>query len=161
MMHFRSRSRLNPAAWLLALLLLFVAAPGAMAQSTVTDDDINAIAKELYCPVCESTPLDVCPTQACTDWRNEIRRQLEAGASEQEIKDYFVGRYGDRVLASPRTTGVALWVWLLPIILVGTGGLVFARFMRNVRRAAAPPARPEEPDEAYLRRIEEELNRST
>ena len=30
-----------------------------------TDDDVNAVAKQLYCPVCENTPIDVCPTQAC------------------------------------------------------------------------------------------------
>ena len=39
--------------------------------STPTDDEVNAIARQLYCPVCENTPLDVCPTDACKEWREE------------------------------------------------------------------------------------------
>ena len=44
-----------------------------------TDDDVNKIAKQLYCPVCESTPLDVCPTEACRQWREVIRTMLADG----------------------------------------------------------------------------------
>ena len=47
-----------------------------------TDDDVNAVAKKLYCPVCPNTPLDVCETQACEDWRAQIRDQLAAGWNE-------------------------------------------------------------------------------
>ena len=70
------------------------------AQSSVpSDDEVNAIAKDLYCPVCENVPLDVCPTQACAQWRALIREKLIDGWSEQQIKQYFVDQYGDRVLA--------------------------------------------------------------
>ena len=55
-----------------------------------SDDQVNAIAKQLYCPVCENIPLDVCPTQACEEWRALIKELLAEGKSEQEIKDYFV-----------------------------------------------------------------------
>ena len=57
---------------LLALLVLPVV---AFAQgedpppSGPSDDEVNAIAEQLYCPVCENVPLDVCGTQACADWR--------------------------------------------------------------------------------------------
>jgi cytochrome c-type biogenesis protein CcmH len=156
--------------WLLPafclLTLLFVG--HAAAQETVTDDDVNEVARDLFCPVCENTPLDVCPTQACTDWRNEIRRQLEGGASEDEIEAYFVARYGDRVLATPRTTGVALWVWLTPVAFVVIGGLFFGRFLLSNRRTEAaepvdvPPSPDDElPDDPYLRQIELELKEKT
>src|SRR5829696_5530567 len=68
---------------------------------TPTDDEVNRIAKQLYCPVCESTPLDVCPTEACRQWRDLIRTMLAEGKSEAEIKQYFVEHYGDRVLNEP------------------------------------------------------------
>src|SRR5512139_417847 len=55
---------------------------------TPTDDEVNRIAKQLYCPVCESTPLDVCPTEACRQWRDLIRTMLAEGKSEAEIKQY-------------------------------------------------------------------------
>src|SRR4026207_2478079 len=68
---------------------------------TPTDDEVNRIAKQLYCPVCESTPLDVCPTEACRQWRELIRTMLSEGKTEAEIKQYFVEHYGARVLAEP------------------------------------------------------------
>ena len=82
----------------------------------VIDDQVNAIAKQLYCPVCENIPLDVCGTQACADWRDEIRVMLEQGKSEAEIKAYFADRYGQRVLATPEARGLNVLVWVLPVI---------------------------------------------
>src|ERR1044072_6329778 len=46
---------------------------------TPTDDEVNRIAKQLYCPVCESTPLDVCPTEACRQWRGPVRPPIFKG----------------------------------------------------------------------------------
>jgi len=59
-------------------LLLSAIIPGyAMAQgSEPTDDEVNAIAKQLYCPVCENISLDACGTAACEQWRNIIRETL-------------------------------------------------------------------------------------
>src|SRR5512144_1761258 len=68
---------------------------------TPSDDDVNKIAKQLYCPVCESTPLDVCPTEACRQWREVIRTMLTEGKNEAEIKQYFAEQYGVRVLNVP------------------------------------------------------------
>src|SRR5512147_940469 len=78
----------------------------ALAQSgTPSDDEVNAIARKLYCPVCESTPLDVCPTQACKEWRELIRTMLAEGKTEDEILQHFVDQYGARVLAEPPKEG--------------------------------------------------------
>lgn len=84
-----------------ALSLLFVLAGlwagTAKAQApTPSDDQVNAIARQLYCPVCENTPLDVCPTEACRQWRELIRQQLSEGWTEAQIKQYFVANYGAR-----------------------------------------------------------------
>jgi cytochrome c-type biogenesis protein CcmH len=83
---------------------LFIVTAGLVdAQNRiVTDDDVNAIAKQLYCPVCENIPLDTCSTAACQDWRYEIQLQLENGRTEQEIIDDFVVRFGDRVVGTPQ-----------------------------------------------------------
>ena len=63
----------------------------------VPQDDVNAVAKQLYCPVCENIPLDVCPTQACEEWRGLIRLKLSEGWSADQIKTYFVEQYGDQL----------------------------------------------------------------
>jgi cytochrome c-type biogenesis protein CcmH/NrfF len=65
-------------AFLIVLSTLAVATVSAQG-STPSDDQVNAIAKQLYCPVCENTPLDVCPTDACKEWREEIRGMLAEG----------------------------------------------------------------------------------
>ena len=72
--------------WILILVMLvgtFLLARTVLAQAaTPSDDDVNQIAKKLFCPVCENVPLDVCPTQACTQWRATIKEKLVAGWSE-------------------------------------------------------------------------------
>ncbi len=72
-------------------LFLFVGVGLATAQTREpTDDEVNAIARVLYCAVCENVPLDVCPTQACQQWRATIKEKLTAGWNEDQIKQYFV-----------------------------------------------------------------------
>jgi cytochrome c-type biogenesis protein CcmH len=98
-----------------------------------TDDEVNAIAKKLYCPVCPNTPLDVCETQACKDWRAQIRDQLAAGWNEQQIMDYFVQQYGERVLGEPQRSGFSSMVWVLPLIAVLIGLVIVWRVLRSWR----------------------------
>ena len=50
---------------LVVLGFLLLATPALAQDAPVTDDEVNEVARDLYCPVCENTPLDVCPTQAC------------------------------------------------------------------------------------------------
>lgn len=129
----------------------------------VSDDEVNEVAKDIYCPVCENTPLDVCPTQACADWRELIRTKLAAGESKQDIFDYFVRQYGDSALARPPRTGVNFVLWLLPFVAVVLGLIFFARYMKGLRTdetegvveetAVAPPPAPDD----YAARIEQEL----
>lgn len=139
----------------------------------VSDNEVNEVASELFCPLCENTPLDACPTQACKDWRELIRTQLAEGRTEQEIKDYFVAQYGLSVLAEPPTSGFNLVVWLLPLIAVVVGGVFFVRHLRGLQRTDTP-ARPGEQQPAaatpngagisqddYAARIEQEVQRDS
>jgi cytochrome c-type biogenesis protein CcmH len=170
---------LHSATYALLFLSFFTMVRPLLAQdSVVTDDEVNEVAKEVYCPVCESTPLDVCATQACADWRELIRTKLGEGQSKEEIFEYFGRQYGDGVLANPPSRGVSLiMLWVLPIVLLLLAALFFSRIMRNLRATsetvpAAPPVesqaetvvpvseakQPEEDD--YLARIEEEVGKS-
>src|SRR5213079_750877 len=110
---------------LFALSLGFSASFTAFAQApTPTDDEVNRIAKQLYCPVCESTPLDVCPTEACRQWRDLIRTMLSEGKSDAQIKQYFVDHYGARVLGEPPNHLVS---YLVPGVIILLGALLLAR----------------------------------
>lgn len=127
---------------------------------TPSDNQVNQVASQLYCPVCENVPLDVCPTQACAQWRELIREKLAAGWSDDQIKQYFVTQYGDRVLATPPAHGLNWLVYVLPpvAILIGVG--ILAGVLRSWRRSPVPePAAPPSTEDPYVRQMEEELKR--
>ncbi|MFN8560169.1 MAG: cytochrome c-type biogenesis protein CcmH [Anaerolineae bacterium] len=130
--------------WMLILAALPLAAQEAT-QPVTFDQVINKIAKILYCPVCPGETLDACQTQACAQWRSEIRDQLAAGQTEKEIIDSFVRRYGDRVLGSPQDPGLrALSLVarsLVAVVALGVGIYTFTRWRRRAEpvAAAAPP----------------------
>ncbi|GAB4528619.1 MAG: cytochrome c-type biogenesis protein CcmH [Anaerolineales bacterium] len=153
--------------WILPLLLitLVFGVNTARAQGGTphvpTDDEVNAIAGQLYCPVCESIPLDVCGTQVCAQWRELIREKLSQGWTADEIKAYFAEQYGDRVLAEPPRRGLNLMVYVLPPLLILVGAFVLFKAFRSWRTplpeetVAATNAAPADDD--YIRRLEEEL----
>jgi cytochrome c-type biogenesis protein CcmH len=150
---------------LFGLFASVMAADAVRAQEPLpqspSDDEVNAIAKQLYCPVCENIPLDVCPTQACAQWRELIREKLVEGWSEDEIKTYFVAQYGDRVLAQPPASGLNWLVYIIPPLAILGGIYILYRALRAWRQ---PPegeieAQPtiEAVDDDYVARIEDEL----
>lgn len=143
------------------LLILTWLTPVSAQQSTPQPDDVNRVAHQLYCPVCENTPLDVCPTQACAQWRGLIRDKLAAGWTDEQIKQYFAQQYGERVLAQPQMP----LVYIVPpiLLLVGLGLLLMAfRAMRRqpAKGATAPQSTPTDAgQDVYLSRVEEELKK--
>jgi cytochrome c-type biogenesis protein CcmH len=128
-------------------------------SEAVSDDAVNAVAKGMYCPVCENVPLDVCGTQACIQWRALIRQQLAEGWTEAQIHAYFVEQYGDRVLAEPPRRGLNWIVYLLPPLIVAVGGLIVFRVLRTWQQfaVAQEPAASETASNEYLERMEEAL----
>ncbi len=152
-------------AGVLALAALSLWAGTALAQDPQppTDDQVNAVAKELYCPVCENIPLDVCPTQACAQWRELIRLKLSQGWSADEIRNYFAQQYGDRVLASPPMQGFNWVFYALLGLFLALAIFVYVRVMRNLKAKSAPADATIAPADAhqdeYLKRVEEELRR--
>jgi cytochrome c-type biogenesis protein CcmH len=151
----------------LALILTGLFSGVAFAQApTPTDDEVNAIAKQLYCPVCENTPLDVCPTEACRQWRDLIRQQLSEGWTEDHIKQYFVENYGARVLAEPPRQGLNWLVYLLPPLIILAGAFLLFRSLREWTKPQAASANPgsagsdaSSSKDEYVSRLEEELKK--
>lgn len=144
-----------------SLLLAARPAPALAQQATPSDDEVNAIARRLFCPVCENTPLDVCPTEACRQWRELIRQMLAEGKSEDEIIRFFVDSYGARVLAEPPRQGINWIFYIVPPLAFLTGLFLLGRGLREWRQKAAvqpPPTPPAAPDE-YAARLEEELRK--
>ena len=150
---------------LLTLVLAGLLAVPALAQGSnpPTDDEVNAVAKQLYCPVCENTPLDVCPTQACAQWRDLIRLMLSQGKSEAEIKQYFVDNYGARVLNEPPRTGLNWLAYIVPPVVILAGVFIVFRALQAMKKPATASPAIESTKEAladdYVARLEEEVKK--
>jgi cytochrome c-type biogenesis protein CcmH len=151
-------------------ILIFIAATYftsfALAQQPVptpSDDQVNRIAHQLYCPVCANTPLDVCPTDACRQWRDLIRQQLAQGWTEDQIKQYFVQQYGVRVLAEPPETGINWLIYILPPAIILAGAFILFRALRiwtkPVSASAVSGPHGDALKDEYVARLEEELKK--
>lgn len=140
--------------FLLTCLLLLPFQVVLAQRPTPSDDEVNAVARELYCPICENVSLEVCPTAACAQWRDLIREQLAAGQTEQQIKDYFAARYGDQVLPQPPARGFGLLIYIIPPLVIAAAFFAAWRLFRKPRAAHAPQAAP-----ADLARVEADLRR--
>ena len=163
-----ARTGLLMLALILALLVTTTIAVLAQQESPpVTDDQVNAVAKGLYCPVCENIPLDVCGTQACAQWRELIREKLAQGWTDKQIKDYFVQQYGDRVLAQPPLHGLNWLAYLVPPAAFLLGVFILVKALRSwkaplpsVQATDSSQTQVETPKDEYIARLEEELRRT-
>ena len=122
----------------------FTPAPRAAAavQQTASEAELNALtselAAELRCPVCRGLSIEDSPTDLAVEMKAVIRERLEQGESPDEVKAYFVGRYGEWVLLKPTRSGFNAMLWTLQfaLLVVAGGGLGLA-FRRWTAEAAA------------------------
>ncbi len=152
-----------------SLLSVGTAAAQGNGPENVSDDEVNAIAEQLFCPVCESTPLDVCETQACKQWRELIRLKISEGWTEAEIKQYFVDNYGARVLAEPPKEGFSLLVYFVPPLIILAGIFILFRAFKQWQKndddadeakiAEASSTSASGADDEYIARFEAEMNK--
>ena len=115
---------------LFTVLWFFLVNPLWAATAPDIDDQARAIAQELRCVVCQNLSVADSPSEMAQQMRGIIRQQLTEGKNPQQIKDFFVSKYGEWVLLAPTTQGFSLLVWVLPFVVLITGvasGLWFIR----------------------------------
>jgi cytochrome c-type biogenesis protein CcmH len=120
------------ARWAVVFCLLSGSAFGA----ENLDKRTAALADELRCLVCQNQTLADSNAPLAVDLRNQIREQLAKGASEREVRDFMVARYGDFVLYKPPFKASTAALWVGPFLLLGIGIWVLRRLTR--RRVAVP-----------------------
>lgn len=84
-----------------------------------SDDRLFALAEQLKCLQCVGESVAGSQAPLAEQFRDEIRAQMAEGASDDEILDYFVERYGQQVLLTPPSSGAGWLVWLLPLVVAG------------------------------------------
>jgi cytochrome c-type biogenesis protein CcmH len=118
-------------------LVLFLWAAQAYPTENL-DKRVAALADELRCLVCQNQTLAESNAPLAVDLRDQIREQLAKGASEGEVRDFMVARYGDFVLYKPPFKASTAALWLGPFVLLALGLWVLRRVATR-RRVAAPP----------------------
>jgi cytochrome c-type biogenesis protein CcmH len=105
---------------LYVLLVLFQATLYA-ASTPDLDDRTREIATELRCVVCQNLSVADSPSEMAQQMRAIVREQIQAGKTPDQIKDFFVSKYGEWVLLKPKTTGVSALLWILPYVVLILG----------------------------------------
>jgi len=134
----------------LALGLALLAPSGLRAADAVPTemDPVKAtravkLAEKLRCLVCQNQSIADSNAELANDLRSQIREQIAAGKSDDEIVSYMVNRYGDFVLYQPPFKATTLLLWAGPALLLVGGALVLARNLRR-RQATADVALTDE-----------------
>lgn len=125
----------------------------ATSADTALEARTSAVAATLRCPVCQGESIQESPSALAQQMRALVREKLRTGESPDEVKAYFVSRYGEWILLEPKMTGLNVVLYVLPVLLV-VGGLGLVVFL--VRRWT----RPVEPsgDEALATQTTEPLH---
>jgi cytochrome c-type biogenesis protein CcmH len=136
---------------LLALALSVAGAPALAAEAQPTERDSVAAARavklseKLRCLVCQNQSIADSNAELAQDLRGQIRQQIAAGKTDDEIVAYMVARYGDFVLYEPPFKMTTLLLWAGPALLVLGGFVALVRLLATRRAApAAPELSPEE-----------------
>ncbi len=125
-----------------AILVAFLL-QGAAAEAPLPDAGKEARAqtlmRELRCVVCENEPISQSTADIAVDMRRVVRTQIDKGATDTEVRQYFVDRYGQFVSFRPPMDGWGMALWAFPFLLLsGVGGLVGFRTLRARKRDLTP-----------------------
>jgi cytochrome c-type biogenesis protein CcmH len=120
--------------------LLFVAALAFCGlvlgkEDPALEERVRALSLQLRCLVCQNQTLADSNAPLAEDLRNQIREQLGRGASEQEVVDFLVARYGDFVLYNPPLKASTVLLWAGPFLFLAFGILVLARRLKKGKSA--------------------------
>ena len=137
-------------AWLIGVLALLAPLAADAADAVPTEmDPVKAaravkLAEQLRCLVCQNQSIAESNAELANDLRGQIREQIAAGKSDDEIRTYMVQRYGDFVLYQPPLKTTTALLWAGPALLLAGGVFVLTRNVRRRRQSAVVALTDEE-----------------
>jgi len=122
--------------FLTGFILLFVLPISSMAVSTPLSEEavqvkVREISKTLRCAVCQSESVWESNAELASQMREIVRERVIAGESGDEIRAYFVSRYGDFIVLKPRMQGINQLIWFGPFLLLGVAAFLLYRKIRQ------------------------------
>jgi cytochrome c-type biogenesis protein CcmH len=148
--------RVTTAAAILAIVALASAgsaqnarAPEAQQPASVTraDSALDAatrdLAAQLRCPVCQGLSIQDSPSELSQQMRDLVRQQLQEGKTPDQVKQYFVARYGQWILMAPPASGFNWLVYTLPWLALAAGVVLIVVLVRRWTSPEGPLEAPE------------------
>ena len=133
--------------------------PGEMLANPVLETRARTISEGLRCLVCQNESIDDSHAELAQDIRLLVRQRLQAGDTNQQVRDYLVARYGQFILLRPPFEAQTLLLWGTPLIVLVLGGLGILLVRRRGGGAVRDPSQPL--TAAEQRRLDELLAGST
>lgn len=123
----------------LVLALLSPAAYALVADAPLPDPAQESRARALFyeirCVVCQGESVADSPAEVARDVRRAIRDEIANGASDEQVKQLLVSRYGEHILMRPPFHAGTLLLWLAPLLLLAGGALLMRRYFRSAGAA--------------------------
>ena len=150
----------------ITLILLSVIAVGCASEDIFTlEQRAFVLDSQILCPVCDGQSIAESQAQIAQDLRQIVREQLAAGATNAEVLDFVVARYGEGIVGSPDAGNFwGLLAWLAPAIIVFIGVVILGVVLYSIRRRSVLPVqtKPAEagdvaPSAKYTAMVEREL----
>jgi cytochrome c-type biogenesis protein CcmH len=116
-------------------------APVTVQSDSALEAMTTALASELRCPVCQGNSIQDSPSELAQQMRDVIRDQLRTGKTPDQVRAYFVDKYGEWILLAPKATGLNLIVYVVPFAVIALGGIVVWRTVRKWTHAPATESR--------------------
>lgn len=118
----------------------FAVEPTEILQNPQLESRARVLSKNIRCLVCQNQSIDDSNASLAKDLRKVVREQLVNGASDEEIFDFLIERYGDFVLLKPPVKPSTYMLWYGPIILFSIGLVMSVLFL--IRRKKLAPEEP-------------------
>jgi cytochrome c-type biogenesis protein CcmH len=132
------------------LVMLLAPAARAIDTTTLSDPALQArylkLTHELRCMQCQNVSIADSEVDLAADLRDEVRDLLLAGKSDDEIRAYFVARYGEFILFRPLVNARNMWLWAAPGVFLLVGILIAIRVVRQRAALVAQDDQPVEED---------------
>ncbi|HTT43166.1 MAG TPA: cytochrome c-type biogenesis protein [Steroidobacteraceae bacterium] len=140
-------------AWVVAGATVLVALRALALDTSVLPDPALqaryvALTHELRCMQCQNESIADSPVDLAADLRQQVREQLLAGKSDEEIRSWMAARYGEFILFRPRYSWRNAWLWGAPAALLVLGALISWRVVRQRTALLAEDQEPLEEDSA-------------
>jgi len=117
-----------------ALIVIAVGLVSEEAAEPTAEDRVAALSETIKCPFCSGESLAESPSGVAAEYRALIAERVEAGSTDEEIRQEFAENFGDSYILDTSTSSWSLALWIVPPLALVGGGLVIYVMRRSAGR---------------------------